>query len=228
MATRRTGERVTLSVIRETYFNGDFEKCLMMCDGFAPRDADDTSEIVLLRARCLVQLRRGDHAVAVLRGLRVRDDQRDEYLTGRMLLSAAYVSLGRLDEGLKIARDAYDEIEDAHATIRAEVTLNLATAHWRKGQYAQASRLLEAIPEADDIVYIRALQVRGFVAWGQGDYAGSLDRFHESLARLDACRYQDRYLESSLLFSLHTSVANYRAFKCGRNWRNGSSSSTGP
>jgi DNA-binding CsgD family transcriptional regulator len=64
-----------------------------------------------------------------------------------MLMSAAYVVLGRFDQGLKIAREAYGEMGGAHTTVRAELTLNLAIAHYRKGEYAQASRLLDSIPE---------------------------------------------------------------------------------
>jgi tetratricopeptide (TPR) repeat protein len=182
MTTRRTSERVTLSGIRETYFSGDFEACLTMCDVFALRDAKDSAEIVLLRARCLVQLRRGDHALEALRGLRLSDDQHDEYLTGRMLMSAAYVVLGSVDHGLQIAREAYNNINDAHATVRAEVTLTLAIAHYRKGEYGQAIRLLDAVPEADDIVFIRALQIRGAISWANADFARSLATFHDALA----------------------------------------------
>jgi hypothetical protein len=202
MATRKSGERITVSTIRETYFIGDYEACLGMCDAFKQRDAKDMAELVLLRARCLVALRRGDHAIDVLRGLKLSDDQHDEYLTGRMLMSAAYLSLGRLEEGIKIAREAYGEIGAAHATVRSEVTLSLALAHYRKEEYGPASRLLDEVSEANDIVYVRALQLRGAVAWAYRDFTGSSSAFHEALARLDQCQYYDRFLEANLLFSL--------------------------
>ncbi len=186
MATRRTGERITLSEIRETYFDGDFELCLKRCKAFHARDAQDAAEIVLLSARCLIQLGRGDQAIEALRGLRLADAQHDEYLIGRMLMSAAYVSLGRLDEGLKIGREAYEEIGDAHATVGSEVTLNLAIVYYRKGEYARTSRLLDAIPESEDIIYVRALQFRGGVAWATR-FESSLGHFRDALVLLDAC-----------------------------------------
>jgi DNA-binding CsgD family transcriptional regulator len=139
--------------------------------------------------------------------LRLRNDQRNEFLTGRMLMSAAYVSLGKYDQGVKIAREAYDSSGDAHSTVRAELGLNLAIAHYRKGEYARASSLLEDIPEEEDIIYVRALQFRGGVAWALGDFGGSLKRFHEALDRLDRCRHHDRFIEAQLLFSF--------AYLCG-------------
>lgn len=203
MATKRgSGERVTLSAIRDAYFDGEYEACLSMCEAFPQRDANDAAEILLLRARCMIPLGRGDQAIEVLRSLRVSDDQHDEYLIGRMLLSAAYVGLGKYDEGLKIARQTHDEIAEAHSTVRAEVTLNLAIAHYRKGEYAKASRLLNAISEKEDIFFVRALQFRGGVAWAHCDYAGSLELFRDALARLDRCRHHDRFTEAKLLFSL--------------------------
>ncbi len=114
------GERVTLSVVRDAFFRGDFERCLTLCDAFESRDAKDAAEIVLLRARCLIPLGRGEHAIQALRGLRLTDDQHDAYLTGRMLMSAAYMSIGQDARGLEIALEAYSTIGDAHATVRAE------------------------------------------------------------------------------------------------------------
>ncbi len=201
-AKNGSGERVTLSAIRDAYFSGEYESCLKMCQAFSQRDARDAGEMVLLRARCLVQLDRGDQAIEVLRGLRLGDDQHDEYLTGRMLMSAAYVGLGKYDEGLEIARKAYGESGETHSTVRAELALNLAIAHYRKGEYAIASRLLDAIAENEDFVYVRALQFRGGVAWAHCEYARSLELFRDALARLDRCRNRDRFTEAKLLFSL--------------------------
>lgn len=206
-ADKGQGERVTLSAVRDALFRGDFEGCLALCDTYKEKDAEDAAEIVLLRSRCLIELGRGDHAIEALRGLRTADDQHDEYLTGRMLMSAAYVSLGKYDQGLDIARDAYDAMEGAHPTVRAEVALNLGIAHYRKGQYTQALRLMESVPADADIVYVRALQYRGGVAWAFGDFTGSLDKFHDALGLIRHCKHQDRFVEAQCLFSL--------AYLCG-------------
>ncbi len=203
MATMgKKGQRVTLSLIQDTYFGGDFEACLAMCDVLSSKDATDAAQIAFLRARCLISLGRGDHALEVLRGLQIRLDQHDEYITGRMLISAAYIALGNYNEGAKVAREAREEIGEAHPTIQSELTLTLATAHYRKGEYAETSRLLEGIPETQDIVYVRALQFLGGVACALGNFTASLEKFQKALALLGQCRHHDRFTEAKLLFAL--------------------------
>jgi DNA-binding CsgD family transcriptional regulator len=208
MATKKgQSERVTLSVVRDAFFRGDFERCLGLCDAFKARDAKDVAEIALLRARCLIPLGRGEHAIQALRGLRLTDDQHDEYLTSRMLMSAAYMSLGQDDRGLEIALEAYGALGDAHATVRAELLVTLALGHYRKNEYSRAQILLDAVPEDSDIVYVRALEYNGWLAWARGDYNGSVDRFRNALRRIDACDHYDRFIEAKCLFGL--------AYLCG-------------
>jgi DNA-binding CsgD family transcriptional regulator len=198
----RQGERVTLSVVRDTYFRGEFEECLALCDAFQPRDAADVVEIALLRARCLLPLERGAQAIEALRGLRLAGDQHDEDLTSRTLMSAAYLSIGQVDRGLDMARAAYEESSNAHPIVRAELTANLGIAHCRKGEYARAELLLEAVPADADIVYAKALLYRGYVAWARADYAGSVDRFRDGLRCIDTCERQDRFVEARCIHGL--------------------------
>jgi DNA-binding CsgD family transcriptional regulator len=195
-------ERVTLSVVRDAFFRGDFEGCLALCDGFEPRDAKDAAEILLLRARCLISLGRGEHAIHALRGLRTADRHHDEFLTGRMLMSAAYMSIGQDARGLEIALEAYGELGDAHPTVRAELLVTLAVGHYRKGEHVRAQRLLDSVPNDADIVYVRALEYSGWLAWARGDYTGSVERFRDALRRIDACGHYDRFIEAKCLFGL--------------------------
>lgn len=196
------GERVTLSIVRDAFFRGDFERCLVLCDAFEPRDAKDAAEIVLLRARCLIPLGRGEHAIQALRGLRLAENHHDEFLTGRMLMSAAYMSIGQDARGLEIALEAYNSSGDMHPTVHAELLVTLAVGHYRKGEHARAQRLLDAVPQEADIVYVRALEYSGWLAWARGDYNGSVDRFREALRRIDACDHYDRFIEAKCLFGL--------------------------
>ncbi len=200
-------DRVTLSVIHETFSRGDLEECLALCDAYQTRDAKDDVEIALLRARCLIALDLGAQALEALRSQRLRDDQSDEYLTSRMLLSAAYVSLGQHDRGLAIAREAYEKSHEAHPTVRAEVIANLGMAHFWKGEYARAARVLEDVPADADIVYAQALMYRGYVAWALGKFTASVEEFRGALDALDGCRHRDRFIEAKCIFGL--------AYLCG-------------
>jgi DNA-binding CsgD family transcriptional regulator len=198
----KQGERLTLSVIRDAYFLGEFETCLGLCDAFRPRDAKDAAEIALLRARCLIPLERGAQALEALRGLRLGEDQRDEDLTGRMLMGAAYLSLGQVDRGLEIALAAYDERADADPSVQAELTVYLAIAYCRKGEFQRAERLLETVPADADVVYAHALLYRGFVAWARGDYMSSVDRFRDGLRCIDVATRRDRFIEAKCIHGL--------------------------
>lgn len=199
---RGQGERVTLSVIRDAYFRGDFEAALALCEAFKSRDARDTAEMALLRARCLIPLDRGAQAIEAVRGMRLADDQYDEELTGRMLMSAAYVSLGKIERGLELGRKAYDDRGDAHPSVQAELAVNLGVAHCQNGEFAAAKRFLEAVPTDADIVYAKALLYRGYVAWASGDYAGSVDRFRDGLRCINTCERQDRFVEARCIHGL--------------------------
>jgi DNA-binding CsgD family transcriptional regulator len=193
---------LTLSVIRDVYFQGDFEGCLDLCDAFGLRDARDATEVALLRARCLIPLERGAQAFEALRGLRLGDDQHDEDLTGRMLMGAAYLSLGQAERGLEMIQSAYRERAGAHPMVQAEIAVYLAIAHCRKGEFQRAERLLETVPESADIVYAHALLYRGFVAWARGNYMGSVERFRDGLRCIDACKRKDRFVEAKCIHGL--------------------------
>ncbi len=195
-------ERTTLSAVRDAYLRGDYEACLSLCDAFNQRDAHEAAEIVLLRARCLIPLGRGEHAIQALRGLRIAADQHDEYLTGRMLMSAAYMSIEQNEKGLELALEAYRESKEAHPTVRAELVVTLAVGHYRKGEHARAQRILDTVPEDADIVYVRALEYSGWLAWARGDYNGSVDKFRDALNRIEGCNHYDRFTEAKCIFGL--------------------------
>lgn len=204
---REATERVSLSDVRDAYFHGDFEKCLALCDEFHPRDDTDVVEIALLRARSLLPLNRADQALEALRGLRLTERPQDEYLTSQMLIGAAFVALGQTDHGLELLRNIHHVATAAHPTVRAEISVNLARAHYHKKQYAEAQRMLDTVPKNADIVYARALEYAGWVAWARDDFELAVDRFRAALACIDSCRHYDRFVEAKSLYGL--------AFLCG-------------
>ncbi len=202
MAIKGRGERVALCVVREAHSRGEYEDCLLLCDAFQPRGPAEETEVTLLRARCLVLLERGAQAIDVLRSLRLRNDQHDENLTVRMLMSAAYLGLGQVAKALEIAREAYENRGDAHALVRAEVATSLGVAQYRNGLYAQAERILASVPKDADIVHAKAMLYRGYVAWARGDYGGSVERFRETLHHIDTCEHHDRFVQAETLYGL--------------------------
>jgi DNA-binding CsgD family transcriptional regulator len=200
-------ERVTLSVVREAYFRGDFERCIDLCDAFRARDDADIVEVTLLRARSLLPLNRPETALETLRALRLSEGPSDEYLTAQMLIGTAYVALGQHDHGLKILKAAHLIADGAHRTVQAEVLVNLAVAHYRKKQLGEAQSLLDAVPPDADIIYARALEYSGWVAWARNDFDAAVGQFTAALRCIDACRHYDRFVEAKSLYGL--------AFLCG-------------
>jgi len=102
----RARSRVTLSGVRDAYFRGEFERVLTMVDALPARDAVDVVESVLLRARALLALGRAEEALGALRGLRLVERPRDEYLTAQMLTAAAFSKLDQGARGGHAARGA--------------------------------------------------------------------------------------------------------------------------
>jgi DNA-binding CsgD family transcriptional regulator len=201
-AVRKQGVRVTLSVIRDTYAQGEFEECLSLCATFKAADGREAVEATLLRARCLLPLQRGAQVIEALRGLRISLDRHDDELVRRMLMAAAYLSLGQVDRALELARSAYEDRDVAQPLVQAEIAVYMAIAHYHKGEFQRAERLLEAVPANADIVYAHALLYRGYAAWRRGDYAGSVDRFRDGLRCIDGCERQDRFVEARCIHAL--------------------------
>jgi DNA-binding CsgD family transcriptional regulator len=203
----RASPRVTLSGVRDAYFRGDFERVLGMVDVLPQRDAVDIVETELFRTRALVALDRADEALRVLRGLRLTERPRDEYLTAQMLTGAAYVRLGQTRRAGEVLSEAWEAATSAHRTVRAEIALQLGIAHMRERRYDEARTRLESVPHDADIVHAQAVEYRGWTAFASGSYGDAADLFDEALAVIRACRHYDRFVEARTLYGLATLVA---------------------
>lgn len=198
----RTRARVTLSGVRDAYFRGEFEHVLDMVDALPRRDPVDIVELELLRARALLALDRADESLRVLRGLRLVERPRDEYLTAQMLIGASLVRLGQTERAVELLSETYASASSAHRTVRAEVSLHLGIAHFRHRGYDKARLYLETVPRDADIVYAQALEHRGWTAYAAGEYGTAADLFDEALAAIRSCRHYDRFVEAKSLFGL--------------------------
>jgi DNA-binding CsgD family transcriptional regulator/tetratricopeptide (TPR) repeat protein len=184
------------------WFLGDFEGCLALCDRVRAHDVDMVSQLALLRARALLRLARNDEAIGVVCDAFVAHGTLDASLTARMLLGTGYVRRGEYRRGLDLLVDAYAASENAHPTIRSEIALNVALAHYSMRELAEADNALDLVSPDADIVHARSFEYRGWVALRRGDYSVAVASFRAAVERLDVCRHYDRFLEGHALHAL--------------------------
>ncbi|HZO92583.1 MAG TPA: LuxR C-terminal-related transcriptional regulator [Candidatus Baltobacteraceae bacterium] len=184
------------------WFAGDFEDCLALCERVRPDGIEMRSEIALLRARALLRVARPQEAIDVVRSVFVAHGTLDASLTARMLLGQAYVRLGDAERGLAILEEARGASAAAHPTIRSEIALGIALAHYGVRRLDEAERALDEVSPDADIVHARALEYRAWIAAARSDYAQATEHFRAVLQRLDACRHRDRFLEANATFGL--------------------------
>jgi tetratricopeptide (TPR) repeat protein len=193
---------VALADARQAFLDGDFERCLVLCDAVRVRQDSARFELAVLRARVHVRLDRGDRALEALRAVEFTALTVDQYAMARMLTGAAYVRIGQKARGEQILVEAQDKAADAHPTVRAEVLLQLAIAKFRLGVYDEAERLLVRDDAAQDIVYAHALEYRGWVAQARGEFEEAARWFRAALTALADCRQRDRFVEAKSLYGL--------------------------
>ncbi|HEV2739492.1 MAG TPA: helix-turn-helix transcriptional regulator [Candidatus Elarobacter sp.] len=184
------------------WFAGAFERCLELCAAARPRDAESKMHVALITARALLRLERPDEALTALRDAAAIPCKTDEAMTVRMLTGAAYVRRGDVERGLDVLVAAQADAVGGHRTIRSEIALNIALAQYGRGRFDDAERALNAVEFDSDIVFARALEYRGWIAFARGDSARATTFFVGALQELDRCRHYDRFLEVACIRSL--------------------------
>ncbi|MBV8298308.1 MAG: helix-turn-helix transcriptional regulator [Candidatus Eremiobacteraeota bacterium] len=158
--------------------------------------------IALLRARALLRLDRAAEALQELRDASTIPSASDESLTLRMLTGSAHVRAGEVERGLALLKELQQDAFGAHPTIRSEIALNVAVAHYALHEFDAAERELDGVDAKADIVYARALEYRGWIAFTRVDGAKATAIFFRALEALDHCRHYDRFLEANCLRAL--------------------------
>jgi len=184
------------------WFSGAFERCLELCDAARPRDAGSRLELALLSARALLRLDRPDDALTVLRDAGAIPCDADQSITARMLTGAAHVRRGDVDRGLELLHAAQADGAAAHRTIRSEIALNVALAHYARRDLDAAERALSCVDADADIVHARALEYLGWIAFTRVDGERATTLFVAALDALDRCRHYDRFLEANCIRAL--------------------------
>ncbi|MDP9104758.1 MAG: helix-turn-helix transcriptional regulator [Candidatus Eremiobacteraeota bacterium] len=158
--------------------------------------------LALIKARAMLRLECPDDALNVLCDIASMPCNTDEAMTVRMLTGAAHVRRGDLERGLSLLVAAQADAAGAHRTIQSEIALNVALAQYGIGRLDEAERALNAVQSDSDIVYARALEYRGWVAFARADSARATTFFVSALQELDRCRHYDRFLEVACMRSL--------------------------
>jgi DNA-binding CsgD family transcriptional regulator/predicted negative regulator of RcsB-dependent stress response len=195
-------QRATFSSARQAFLDGDFEEALAGCDAISGSDDAIRYDVALLRARVLLRLGRPDRAVDALRACAYTPTSIEPYIVAKMLLGASYVRLGQTARGDALLVEAAGLTRDAHPTIRAEVALNLGIARCALQKYDDAEKQLASVTPEADIIYARAVEYLGWVAFTRGDFDLAAERFRGALRALAACKYRDRYVEANVLQGL--------------------------
>ena len=199
---QRKERRVSIQDARNAWFSGAFERCVELCDAARPRDSASRLELALLNARALLRLDRPDEALTVLRDAGAIPCDAEQSITLRMLTGAAHVRRGDLDRGLGLLLAVQIDGAIAHRTIRSEIALNVALAHYGRRDLDAAERALQLVEPEADIVYARALEYRGWVAFTRVDGERATATFVNALDALDRCRHYDRFLEANCIRAL--------------------------
>ncbi len=109
---------------------------------------------------------------------------------------------GDIDGGLAILTAAQRDSDGAHRTIQSEIQLNIALARYGKHDFDAAERALNLVDTDADIVYARALEYRGWIAYARDDASRATSVFRTALETLERCRHYDRFLEANCVRAL--------------------------
>ncbi|HEX3465730.1 MAG TPA: LuxR C-terminal-related transcriptional regulator [Candidatus Elarobacter sp.] len=185
------------------WFSGAFERCLELCDAVRRRDPKTQTHLALLKARALLRLDRTEEALRILREASTIPSGTDESITLRMLIGAARIRRGEVEDGLAILLRADDEAPaNLFSTLRSELALNIALAHYARRRFTDAENALDRVRPDSDIVYARALEYRGWIASVQSNGARAATMFRDALQTLESCAHYDRFLEANCIRAL--------------------------
>jgi DNA-binding CsgD family transcriptional regulator len=186
-----------LAAAERAWFDGEVERCLMLCDDVAGAlTISDAERLAILRARALLRLQRAPEALALLTERFGATGERGDNAAAMMLIGTAHVRRGEVERGLAVLHNA---ARDADVALRSEIALGIALAQFNAGDLTGAEAALDRVDPTSDVVYARALEYRGWIAKRRGDFAASVEQFEAALAQLDRSRQRDRFVEASVV-----------------------------
>ena len=195
-------ERVRFADAEGAWLDGDAERCLALCDRVESDGAASEDAVALLRARALLRLRRAPEAIAFLSERFGAAAEHGAKPVATMLLGTALVRSGDIERGLAALHDARRNAGAADIALCSEISLGIALARYNAGDLVDAEAELDRVDARSEIVYARALELRGWIAKRRGDFSAAAERFESALAQFDRSRQRDRFSEASVVTAL--------------------------
>ena len=178
----------------EAYLSGDLDACLATLDDAPPLSPVEHRETLLLRARVGLRRMRYADVITLLRSELRSFAGIDEACTARMLHGIAVARSGKRKRGLTLLASLYSASRTLrpHPTIRAEIAYWYAFASWLEREYDGTLRLSYVAEAANaDIVSVRAVTLRGYVAAAKEQYLQALEIFRSAREKYRKCRERD-------------------------------------
>ncbi len=152
------------------WFAGAFEHCLELCAVARPRDTESKMHLALITARALLRLERPDEALTVLRDAAAIPCKADESADGspadRRRLRASRRRRARPRNTRRRAARCSRSTSDDPIRDRAQPRARASTG---ARDLEDAERALDLVRSDADIVYARALEYRGWLAFTRAD-----------------------------------------------------------
>jgi DNA-binding CsgD family transcriptional regulator len=210
------GGASSVASARETFLRGDFAKCVSELQGRTFADPRIAAEAVLVLARGLIRLQRPTEVVELLTPVLTTFSTVDEICTARMLHGIAVALATNVDQGLEllVTIDEFATAKRAIPAVKAELAYLRAVAHWLKHEYSDASRFAATAERAkQDVVSVRAMELRGFIALAKYQFGDALRIFYRAQDAYALCRGRDLGLATQIICQIAFLEMNLRSAK---------------
>jgi tetratricopeptide (TPR) repeat protein len=210
------GGASSVTAAREAFLRGDFEKCVSELQDRTFADPRIAAAAVLVLARGLLRLQRSAEVIELLAPVLTTFSTVDEICTAGMLHGMAVALAKSADQGLEllVSIDKFANSKRAIPAIKAEIAYYRAVAHWLKHEYSEASRFAAMAERAKaDVVSVRAMELRAFVALGSARFPEALKLFYRAQKAYARCHGRDLGLATQIICQTAFLEMNLRSAK---------------
>lgn len=162
---------------------------------------DESADALTLNASALLRLARNEDVISVL-------GRRPDRFWGKAgplihaFRGAALLRSGDATEGRREMREACLRAEGAEPSVAAEVHYYAAQSAWITKDLDEAESFARRVDPSMDVLYVRALDLLGFVAMSREDFQSASRYFSLALSEYRRCSRRDEHLRGSVLASV--------------------------